>query len=343
MEKPTLDKFPKTVLTQIDIQLAFIVSRLIIAAERLQVFRALHSKSMTAETIGRTLGIHNFYLKPFLGTLVSLGLLRVTNKQYRNTPFTQKYFIDERSIHWTRRYSRECVEAYDALTTLERALASGRRYESIKGLKKRNYLQSMERDRREAEDFTQMLFYLHQGDAEALANYLDLSDHRAVLDVGGGSGVMSIALVTKNPHLRACILDIAPVCEIAAKNVRRARLSRRIRTLVGDIRQSLPLGFDVVLFCDVGAVSMQHLKNAYQCLPAKGLIVLADRYLTDDGTKPLDRLVQHFVGSSFGLATRGEMVQAVKSCGFQAVRARKPYRDVWFITGTKPDRHTGTA
>jgi len=31
---------------------------------------------------------------------------------------------------------------------------------------------------------------------------------------------MSIALAKKNPHLRACILDIAPVCEIAAGNVR---------------------------------------------------------------------------------------------------------------------------
>jgi cyclopropane fatty-acyl-phospholipid synthase-like methyltransferase len=197
----------------------------------------------------------------------------------------------------------------------------------------------MTRDRREAEDFTQMLFYLHQDDARALANYLDLSTHRAVLDVGGGSGVMSITLVNKNPHLNACILDIAPVCEIAAKNVKRARLSRRIRTLAGDIRQSLPRGFDVVLYCDIGAVSMQHLRNAYHCLPAKGLLVLADRYLTDDGTKPLDRLVEHFVGSSFGTATRGDMVQAVKSCGFQAVRARKAYRDLWFITGTKPDRH----
>ena len=29
------------------------------------------------------------------------------------------------------------------------------------GLKKRNYLDSMSRDRREAEDFTQMLFYFH--------------------------------------------------------------------------------------------------------------------------------------------------------------------------------------
>jgi hypothetical protein len=58
-----------------------------------------------------------------------------------------------------------------------------------------------------------------------------------------------------------------------------------------------------------------------------------DRFLSDDGTKPLDRLVEHFVGASFGLATKGEMVQAVRSCGFRAVRARKIGQDLWLITG----------
>lgn len=335
MECPTLDKFPKRVLAQIDIQTAFMVSRLIVAAERLQVFRALRGKRRRADGIGKALGIHKFYLRPFLNALVSLGLLRKSEDTYWNTPFADKYFVEERSIYWTRQFSAECVQSYAALTVLEQALASGKSYQTIQGLKEPNYLERMRRDRREAEDFTQMLFHLHQGDAEALAACLDLSRHRAVLDVGGGSGVMSIALAKRNPHVHACILDIAPVCEIAARNAKRARLSRRVRTLAGDIRQALPGGYDVVLVCDIGAVPAALLENAYQCLPAGGLLVLVDRFLSNDGTKPLDRLVAHFTGSSFGLATRGEMVQAVKSCGFRAVKARKIQPDLWLITGRK--------
>ena len=338
MVLPTLDKFPKRVLARIDIQTAFMVSRLIIAAERLQIFRALDGRRMTAEAIGKKLHIHDLYLRPFLNSLVSLGLLGKADDTYWNTRFAQKYFIDERSIYWTRQYSKECVESYEVLTVLEKTLASGKSYESIKGLKKHDYVESMSHNRRQAEDFTQMLFYLHQGDAQALADYLDLSDRRAVLDVAGGSGVMSVALLKKNPHLRACILDIAPVCEIAARNVRRAGLSRRVRVLAGDIRKNLPEGHDVILFCDTGGVSTRDLKNAYRHLPANGLVVLADRYFSEDGTKPLDRLVQHFVGSSFGLATRRDMVQAVKSCGFVAVKAGNVYQDLWFITGIKPAR-----
>jgi tRNA A58 N-methylase Trm61 len=335
VEKPTLDKFPKEVLASIDIQKAFIISRLIIAAERLQLFRVLHKKRMRADAIGRAVKIHNFYLKAFLNSLVSLRLLRKANDTYWNSPLAEKYFIDERSIYWTRQYSKECVQAYEALTVLEKALTSGRVCNSIKGVNRPTYTEVMKRDRRQAEDFTQMLFHFHRDDAEALANYLDLSDRRAVLDVAGGSGVMSIALARKNPHLHACILDIAPVCEIAAGNIRRAGMSARIRTVPGDIHHSLPAGYDVIMFCDIGPISKQLLRNAYKSLPANGLVVLVDRYLSDDGTRPLDRLVEHFAGSSFGLATRANMTDALKFCGFQAVKARNVYRDVWFITGIK--------
>jgi len=336
MEFPTLDKFPRKVLARIDIQRAFILSRLIVAAERLQIFRALHCKRMKAASIGRALKIHRYYRDPFLNTLVSLGLLHKAGDTYWNTRFAKKYFIDERSIYWTRQYSKECVQAYEALTVLEKALASGRSYESIKGLKKPRYTEVMKRDRRVAEDFTQMLFHLHQDDAEALARYLDLSKHHALLDVCGGSGVMSIALARKNSHLQVCVLDIGAVCRIAAGNIRRAGLSRRIRTLTGDIRERLPIGYDVLLLCDIGSVSKKLLRNAYESLPAGGLLVAADRYFSDDGTRPLDRLISHFVGSSFGLATRADMVEAMRTCGFRAVKAANVYRDLWFITGIKP-------
>jgi hypothetical protein len=336
MEVLTLDKFPKRVLAKIDIQRAFILSRLIIAAERLQLFRALHDKRMTAAEIGKSLKVHKLYLVPFLNTMVALGLLRRKNDLYWNTPFAEKYFIAERSIYRTRQYSKECVGAYERLTVLEQALGSGKRHHQIKGLAQPDYLERMKRDPREAEDFTQMLFYLHQGDAEALAGYLDLSQHRNVLDVAGGSAVMSIALVKKNPHLRACILDIAPVCRIAAANARRAKLSRRIRTLTGDIHRGLPAGYDVIMFCDIGPISSRLLQQAYEKLPPDGLVVLVDRYVSDDGTSPLDRLATHFVGSGFGLATRGQMVEALRSCGFRSIKSKKVYQDVWFITGVKP-------
>ncbi len=340
MEKPTLDKFPREVLARIDIQKAFIVSRLVVAAEKLQLFRLLHGKRMKAEAIGRALKIHPYYLESFLNAFVGLRLLDKKKGEYGNTRFAEKYFIAERSIYWTREYSNECLDDYDALTVLERALATGKQPRSLRRARRTLYVEAMHRNPKQAENFTQMLFYLHQPDAKALAKYLDLSRRQALLDVGGGSGVMSIALAKKNPRLRATILDIKPVCKVAARIIRRAGLGKRVNTLPGNIHDRLPRGYDVIMMCDIGPVSGRLLRSVYRSLPPGGMLVLADRYLSEDGTQPLDRLAEYFAGSSFGVATWKDIVDAVEACGFKQVKAENVYRDVWYITGMKPEGRT---
>lgn len=338
MEKPTLDKFPREVLARIDIQKAFIVSRLVVAAEKLQLFRLLHGKRMRADAVGRALKIHPYYLEPFLNAFVGLGLLDKANNKYGNTPFAEKYFIEERSIYWTREYSNECLDDYDALCVLEQALATGKQPRSLRRARRPLYVQAMHRDAKQAENFTHMLFHLHQPDAEALANYLDLSRRRSLLDIGGGSGVMSMALAKKNPELQATILDIKPVCKVATGIIRRAGLEKRVGTRVGNFYQRLPEGYDMIMMCDIGPISQRLLRSVYRSLPPGGLLVLVDRYLSEDGTQPLARLVGYFAGSSFGVATWKDVVNLVKASGFQQVEAENVYRDVWYITGTKPVR-----
>ena len=183
-----------------------------------------------------------------------MGLLVKKGDVYRNSSLAEKYFIEGRSIYWTRQFSKECVEAFDAYAALEKVLLSGEISHAIEKANKKNYLEAMKNDAEEAEDFTQMLFHYHQPEAEALAEHLNLAKKRAVLDVGGGSGVMSIALLKKNPNLNACLLDIEPVCEIVLDNIRNAGLSHRMSVISGDFHKGLPEGFDVIMCCDIGHV-----------------------------------------------------------------------------------------
>ncbi|NIM90934.1 MAG: methyltransferase, partial [Candidatus Aminicenantes bacterium] len=228
MERLTLDKLPRKILAKMDLETAFMASRLTITAERLQLFRELHGKMLSAARIGKKLKIHQRYLLFFLDALVSMGLLRKKEDLYWNSTLADKYFVRERPIYWTRQFSAEGVEVFEAFTVLEKILRTGKDTWTIRKRKKQNYVESMRKHPEEARDFTQMLFHYHKADAEALAKYLDLSKAQAILDVGGGSGVMSIALAKANPNLRACILDIELVCQIARENIRNAGLSHRI-------------------------------------------------------------------------------------------------------------------
>jgi len=54
-----------------------------------------------------------------------------------------------------------------------------------------------------AREFTRMLYEVHQYLGNELATLLDLTNVRRLMDVGGGSGVVTMALLQKYPDLTA--------------------------------------------------------------------------------------------------------------------------------------------
>ena len=62
----TLDTLPKDVLSRIDLQTAFMISRCVVAAERLKVFRKPKGKKLTATSIGRMIGVRGWRAEAFL-------------------------------------------------------------------------------------------------------------------------------------------------------------------------------------------------------------------------------------------------------------------------------------
>jgi acetylserotonin N-methyltransferase len=216
-------------------------------------------------------------------------------------------------------------------------LTTERSYASILGIDSADYIKEMKEDSLWAHDFTHMLYYHHLPHAKALAENLDLSDYSSVLDAGGGSGVMSIALARKYKHLKACVMDIGPVVSVAKKIIRREKLGKRISTLAGDHDKHIPDGYDVIMYCDAEIGDGSTLKLAYDSLPEGGLVVLCEDYSLDDWTAPLYRLMWQLRSNSFWLKNWRQMVAMLRNRGFKAVKSRKIYGDTWLITGHKGD------
>lgn len=125
-----------------------------------------------------------------------------------------------------------------------------------------------------------------------LARAFEFDDFTSVLDLGGGSGAMSISLCREHESLRATIFDLPEVAGVAREFVADAELSDRIETRDGDFKQDeLPGGFDLALLANLLSVSSEDtnrrlFRRIYDRLPAGGAIILSGWVLDDARTSP---------------------------------------------------------
>ena len=142
-----------------------------------------------------------------------------------------------------------------------------------------SYVQKMVVDLERARYFCNLLYELHTPLAQDVAEALDVNGSRSLLDLGGGSGVVSLALLRKYPWLTATVADIANVCiagrEIADGQPERDRISY---VTVNFGEEELPKGFDIVLKCDVGVFDEALLSKMAAAVNDGGQLVIVDRW-----------------------------------------------------------------
>lgn len=144
-----------------------------------------------------------------------------------------------------------------------------------------------------ARHFTLMLAGRAKNIAPVLAQKVDLSDAKCLLDIGGGTGLYSIAFLERFPRLRAIVLDSPSVLKVAAEFARQHGVADRLECLAGDMfKDPLPAGCDAMLLSNVlhdwdVPECRQLVAKAAAALPSGGRLLIHDALLDDDQAGPL--------------------------------------------------------
>lgn len=239
----------------------------------------LSNKKWTAKDVAELVGINPLATERFLNACVAVGLLEKDHDFYANTEFTEK-FLTRKSEYYLggqmRRYQKRSYPQWADLTEHLRDWNYGETVE-----------QTPETDDQGAEAMAEQhnLALLH---GAALAEIFDFSGYRNLLDLGGGTGAMSIALCEKLPHLSATVFDLPENVARAEKFIAQSGLQKRIRCIGGDLtKDDLPNNFDVALLANLLAVfdaetNKKLFERIYEKLPGGGGACLISGWILDE-------------------------------------------------------------
>jgi predicted O-methyltransferase YrrM len=129
--------------------------------------------------------------------------------------------------------------------------------------------------------------------APVLGERVPLGDARTLLDVGGGTGIYSIACLQRYPRLRAIVWDRPEVLKVAAEMAEQFGVADRLELVSGDMFvDPVPSGADVMLLSNVlhdwDVDDCQALvARCGDALPVGGRLLVHDVYLNDALDGPL--------------------------------------------------------
>jgi len=143
-----------------------------------------------------------------------------------------------------------------------------------------------------AEHFTLALAGRAKNVAPVLAERMPLPGARMLLDIGGGTGIYSIAFLRANPGLNAIVLDRPEVLKTADGFVREYGVSTRVHLQAADMFADPWPKADVILLSNIlhdwdVAECQQLIQQAANALNPGGQVIIHDVLLNDELDGPL--------------------------------------------------------
>ncbi len=302
----------------------------------------LRGGKQSSDWMARQLGANPQHTREMLNSCVAAGLLEKIGDEYQNTKMSATYLVKGEPNYYGEAftYLSSLGALFDKVDT---AMLSGEE------------MSHEEEFKSEEEEVAYWRHYMLAMDQwgggmqqDLLLQNTDLTGKSKFLDVGGGSGVYTIAFCQKYPDLIGVVFDQEKALPVAKSLIETQGLSQRISTLAGDYYTD-PFGsdYDAVLFSGVliqeppeGQARL--LKKTYECMNSGGLVIVQDimkigPYTETSPKIALESLVASvFYGGAGGVVSGDDTAKFLVSAGFTSPK-QIPLPGVYsVVTAVKP-------
>lgn len=319
------------------------------AAVQLDLFSLLDEEGPRAHTdLCARLGIGDQPGHILMLGLCSIGLIKRQGDRYANTFVATKYFARRSDRNLINIVKWQHFINYKAMYHFHEALKAGTNVGLREFPGSEPYLYGRLVHQPPLEQiFQDAMAEISRQASENFARYVDLSEVKFLVDVGGGNGSNIMTIARANPHIKAAVFDSPSVCAIAREHIAAQGFAERLSAVHGDcFRDPFPSQADAILFCHFFTIwsleeNLELLRRAHAALPAGGRVMIFNMMQDDSRNGPLSAALgsPYFLTLATGkgmLYTWAEYTKLFQQAGFTDIRTHRLPVDHGVIVGIKP-------
>jgi hypothetical protein len=276
--------------------------------------------------IAAKLGLHPENTGYLLDALAAMGLVEKREGLYRNTALSSKYLTPGGAMflgNYLQAYSGSCgFDNLDIVKSVKEGPVGAGREEGLEGHEVFG-------------DYTKMLQISQKTGraaeiAELVAALPEFDRFRKMLDLGGGPGLLGMAVVQAHPELKGVIFETPAVRDAAIRAIEEYGMRERVTVLTGDyLNDPIGAGYDLVLASGTLNFAKHNLdgiiKKIYDALNPQGVLICISDGLTHEKTRPAEMVIgwlpSFLKGYDFSLE-QGMVSDAALRNGFRSVYKR---------------------
>lgn len=316
---------------------------LVVAVIELELFTKLHDKSLTIAEVCEMTGIQERPIRILMRSFVALGLLEKNEDKYGLTKMSEIFLVKDNPF-----YLGDIVAAVVSNPVTYEKFKASIETGAPSIYDENDIFERHKKDRVKAELFTKAMHVRSIINGSSLVQKFDFSKFNQTVDVGGGSGGISIMIAMNNPHINSSIFDLPPVCKISDRIINEFGLSDRIKTIPGDmfkddLKEKIPENTDAIIFSrilhDWPIDKCEYLLNsAFDLLPPGGVVIIIEGLIDEDSP---DQVAPFWENLGMLLWTEGEqfskeeMVSLLARTGFGDIKISSIFSSYSVISAHK--------
>ena len=256
-------------------------SRIFLTAFELGVFTEINDTEKTAKQVALKINTDINATERLMNALCALNSLVKVEDKFKNTADGIKYLCKQSPDYMS--IFHHSNHSWDTWSDLTEVVKKGKPAENKK-------IEDKESEWLEA--FIGAMHNRGKKQAEFVAKNFDLTDINSLLDIGGGSGVFSMAIKKIKPQIKATIFDLQNVIPITEKYLTKEGFQNQIMTLSGNYKTENITGtYDLILLSAIihsnsFEENNELIKKCFKALNSGGKIIIQDYIMNDSKTQP---------------------------------------------------------